>query len=229
VFLPYYQTKVMFFLKMKRNSLNLMKNCRSGKFRYWFLSCNIKVLACALAVVAVLSVAGCTPPKRVVYVPQTERGLAVNESSSDRADGLSADVLAGAKAIVDPNKRYVAALLKLYVHDWRGTPYRRGGMSHRGVDCSGFTLLTFRDIFGLDLPRTTGEQAGRGEKIKKKELVPGDLVFFKTGIWQKHVGVCLDKTRFAHASLSKGVTVSSLEEDYWREHFWQARRLAPEL
>jgi len=219
----------MFFWKMTRNSLNFMKKCRSGKLLYLFFISNIKVLACALVVAAVLSIAGCTPPKRVVYIPQTERGLAVDESGIDPADDLSADLSAGAKAIVDPNKRYVAALLRLYVHDWRGTPYRRGGMSHRGVDCSGFTLLTYRDIFGLDLPRTTGEQAGWGEKIKKKELVPGDLVFFKTGMWQKHVGVCLDKNRFAHASLSKGVTVSNLEEDYWRDHFWQARRLAPEL
>lgn len=170
----------------------------------------------------VASVAGCTPSSRVVYVPPPQTGL-------NMVDDANTNLTIEADDIVDPEKRYVAALLQLYVRDWRGTPYRRGGMSHRGIDCSGFALLTYRDLFGLDLPRTTSEQAGWGEKITKKELVPGDLVFFKTGIWQKHVGICLDNTRFAHASSKKGVTVSSLEDDYWREHFWQARRLAQDF
>lgn len=204
---------------MSANPLNLMKNSKSEKLRVRYLYCNFKTLSFVLTVVVTMSLAGCSSPKRVVYTPQAQSGM-------DVAGDLPAVCYPDSGTALDPDKRYVAALLKLYVSNWRGTPYRRGGMSHRGIDCSGFTLLTYRDLFGLDLPRTTSEQAGRGEKIKKIELVPGDLVFFKTGVWQKHVGICIGGTRFVHASYSKGVTVSSLEDDYWRSHFWQARRLS---
>lgn len=71
----------------------------------------------------------------------------------------------------------VVANLNEQLRNWRGAPYRYGGMSPRGVDCSGFVLMTFRDKFALQLPRETREQAEIGTKIDKSELLPGDLVF----------------------------------------------------
>ena len=86
-------------------------------------------------------------------------------------------------------------------------------MSPRGVDCSGFVLMTFRDKFALQLPRETREQAEIGTKIDKSELLPGDLVFFKTGSGESglHVGIYDTDNQFIHASTSQGVTRSSLE------------------
>ena len=75
----------------------------------------------------------------------------------------------------------VIASLNDQLSNWRGTPYRYGGMSRGGVDCSGFVLMTFRDKFDLQLPRETRMQAKIGTEIDKDELLPGDLVFFKTG------------------------------------------------
>lgn len=87
--------------------------------------------------------------------------------------------------------------------------------------------VTFKDLFGIDLPRTTTEQAKAGERISKDELRTGDLVFFKTGRGPngKHVGVYVKNGQFLHASTKGGVIYSDLDSPYWSKAFWQARRL----
>ncbi|WP_417552971.1 NlpC/P60 family protein [Marinomonas fungiae] len=109
--------------------------------------------------------------------------------------------------------------------DWRGTPYAYGGMSKRGVDCSGFVYLTLRDQFGAYLPRTTEKQVQTGYHIDEDELAAGDLVFFKTGSKVRHVGIYMEDGKFLHASTSRGVIISSLDNVYWKEHYWHARRI----
>lgn len=131
-----------------------------------------------------------------------------------------------------PNSRLsdsitVIANLNDQLRNWRGTPYRYGGMSRGGVDCSGFVLMTFRDKFDLQLPRETRKQAELGTEIDKDDLLPGDLVFFKTGSGESglHVGIYDTDNQFIHASTSRGVMRSSLDNVYWRKNFWQARRI----
>ncbi|KAA5927565.1 endopeptidase [Pantoea sp. Bo_2] len=121
----------------------------------------------------------------------------------------------------------VIAELNDQLGHWHGTPYRYGGMSRNGVDCSGFVYLTFRDKFALQLPRTTSAQSDIGTRISKDELLPGDLVFFKTGRGENglHVGIYDTDNAFIHASTSQGVIRSSLDNVYWRKVFWQARRI----
>lgn len=115
--------------------------------------------------------------------------------------------------------------LKVFYSDWQGVPYAMGGMSQSSIDCSGLTVLAYRDLFGMQLPRTAEEQAQYGRNISKNSLQPGDLVFFKTGFFQRHVGIYLDKNAFIHASTSKGVMISQLDEPYWRAKFWKAQRV----
>ncbi|MEG3113111.1 MULTISPECIES: NlpC/P60 family protein [Pantoea] len=121
----------------------------------------------------------------------------------------------------------VIAQLDDQLGHWHGTPYRYGGMSRRGIDCSGFVYLTFRDKFALQLPRTTRAQSDMGTRIDKDDLLPGDLVFFKTGGGENglHVGIYDTDNAFIHASTSQGVIRSSLDNVYWRKVFWQARRI----
>ncbi|WP_081503809.1 NlpC/P60 family protein [Pectobacterium wasabiae] len=110
---------------------------------------------------------------------------------------------------------------------WYRTPYRYGGLDRNGVDCSGFVYLTFRDKFGMQLPRTTEEQTELGERIDRDNLLPGDLVFFKTGSGGSglHVGIYDKDDQFIHASTSQGVIRSSLDNVYWKRAYWQARRI----
>ncbi|MCX0500015.1 NlpC/P60 family protein [Erwinia billingiae] len=121
----------------------------------------------------------------------------------------------------------VIAQLNEQLSQWHGTPYRYGGMGRGGVDCSGFVYLTFRDRFDLQLPRTTVAQTDIGTRIRKDELLPGDLVFFKTGSGENglHVGIYDTDDQFIHASTSQGVIRSSLNNVYWKKVFWQARRI----
>ena len=95
----------------------------------------------------------------------------------------------------------VVANLHEQLRSWRGAPYRYGGMTPRGVDCSGFVVRTFRDKFALQLPRETREQAEIGTRIDKRDLLPGDLVFFvgtydTTGV--SHVGIYVGDGMMLH-------------------------------
>jgi cell wall-associated NlpC family hydrolase len=122
-----------------------------------------------------------------------------------------------------------AAALQARYQAWRGTPYRIGGLSQRGIDCSGFVHLTYRDLFGIDLPRNTGEQARLGEPVKAGQREIGDLVFFRINRWTNHVGIYLGQGRFMHASTSSGVMISRVDEPYWRKRYWKTTRLQQPL
>ena len=116
--------------------------------------------------------------------------------------------------------------LMAYYRQWYGTPYQWGGNSRRGIDCSAFVQLAYRDVFRIDLPRYTEDQADTGRRVSRKKLRGGDLVFFKTGWFKYHVGVYIADGKFIHASESKGVIQSSLNSDYWSRRYWKARRVA---
>jgi len=123
------------------------------------------------------------------------------------------------------HKNKVLKLLLAQHDEWQGTPYEYGGTSLYGVDCSGFIFRTFKDKLGLVLPRTTAEQAKLGQSVARSKLKAGDLVFFKTAKKVRHVGIYTENNQFIHASSSKGVMISSLDNSYWSPRFWMARRL----
>lgn len=127
-------------------------------------------------------------------------------------------------------ERIEAAAIERALYDqfakWRGTRYRLGGQGRNGIDCSGLTQVVYRDLFGEHLPRTTDDQEKLGRPVGRDTLAPGDLVFFKTGVLQRHVGIYVEDGMFLHASRSNGVRLSSLESGYWRKRYWKARRLS---
>ncbi len=108
---------------------------------------------------------------------------------------------------------------------WRGVPYQLGGLSKKGIDCSGFVYQTFKDKFGIILPRTTKSQVKQGERVYIGQLQTGDLLFFKTDWRTRHVGIYLENGRFLHASTSKGVMISRLDNVYWKKKYWRAQRI----
>ena len=114
--------------------------------------------------------------------------------------------------------------LQKYFNSWQGVRYKYGGLSTKGVDCSGLTLCAYKELYGVNLPRTVAKQARKGILVQRKYLRPGDLVFFKTGRYSRHVGIYLGESQFIHASRSKGVIQSDLDSVYWQKKFWQAKR-----
>ncbi|WP_153730569.1 C40 family peptidase [Sporosarcina obsidiansis] len=111
--------------------------------------------------------------------------------------------------------------------NYLGTPYSYGGTTPYGFDCSGYTKYVFNQE-GISLPRTTGQQYSTGTSVSKSDLEVGDLVFFNTtGRGVSHVGVYTGSDNFIHASVSKGVMVSSLNDPYyWGSRYIGARRVA---
>ncbi|MFV0304082.1 MAG: C40 family peptidase [Moheibacter sp.] len=112
-----------------------------------------------------------------------------------------------------------------------GVPYRYGGTTRRGIDCSAFVQRVF-EIFDHELPRVSAAQAKEGHSVTKNELRAGDLVFFATSGRGRvsHVGIVHNVSdqgdiEFIHASSSQGVTVTPLSNSYWSKRYLYAKRI----
>ena len=107
-----------------------------------------------------------------------------------------------------------------------GVSYRLGGSDENGIDCSAYTMMVYKNSIGKLLPRSSAEQYKIGIPISNEDLKFGDLVFFNTtGETASHVGIYLGDDLFAHASVSLGVTISSLESYYFKQRYNGARRI----
>lgn len=119
---------------------------------------------------------------------------------------------------------------QLYIQaaEWIGTPYRAGGTSKRGTDCSGLVAQLYKKVYHIRLPRSTSGQLEESRKVSRRNLREGDLVFFTSRTSRKkvaHVGIYLKDGKFIHASTSRGVIVSSLKEDYYSRHWLRGGRI----
>ncbi|NQV53536.1 MAG: C40 family peptidase [Flavobacteriales bacterium] len=118
-----------------------------------------------------------------------------------------------------------SASIDAFVKEWEGVPYRYGGTSKAGVDCSGFVGALYRQVYQKELPRTTAALASSSKPVGKSALEEGDLVFFDMqGKKKSHVGVYLNAGSFVHASTSKGVIVSDLNNPYYQAAFSSGAR-----
>ncbi|HRE56495.1 MAG TPA: C40 family peptidase [Candidatus Kapabacteria bacterium] len=119
-------------------------------------------------------------------------------------------------------KRIMAAIM-----NWIGTPYYFGGMTRSGIDCSAFVLSVMQSAGDFTLPRTAAVQHQLGKNVRRPNMKFGDLVFFHTmsHAYVSHVGIYLGDNLFAHASSRFGVTISSLENEYYNSRLIAVKRL----
>ncbi len=129
------------------------------------------------------------------------------------------------RALSDSERR-----LRDVTEEWRGTPYKLGGTSRSGIDCSAFSRVLYENVYQIELPRTAEEQEQLGAAVNRDGLQPGDLIFFRTQgmgplFKSRHVGVYLGGGEFAQASGRRGVTISRLDNRYWSKKYHAARRI----
>jgi cell wall-associated NlpC family hydrolase len=155
------------------------------------------------------------------WKPPTEAELSELAQAGKAADTASPAAPASGKAGESIKDR----LLRV-AHGMLAVPYRFGGTTLWGLDCSGFVQKAFA-FLNLDLPRSAREQFREGAKVAKADLSPGDLVFFRTyAKYPSHVGIYLGDNRFVHASASeRKVTVDSLDKPYYMKRYLGAKRL----
>jgi lipoprotein Spr len=120
------------------------------------------------------------------------------------------------------DKKRFSEIMESYLN----TRYLAGGETRFGMDCSGLVVAVYRDYAGLKLPRGTAGLFNFGKKIPKGEIEFGDLVFFDLdGKGISHVGIYIGGDRFIHATIQNGVTVSSLQDNYYKKGYMGARRV----
>lgn len=114
------------------------------------------------------------------------------------------------------------------IDSYMGSPYRRGGETKSGMDCSGLVVAVYRQYSGFKLPHDTRKLFKLVKRIDKDNLAYGDLVFFSDGWFRvSHVGIYVGNGKFVHSIEDFGVITSSLEEDYYKKKYLGARRVIP--
>lgn len=126
---------------------------------------------------------------------------------------------------VDENKIENVALYSL-IDSWYETPYKYGGCSKDGVDCSNFASVIYREIYKKQLTGSSASIFNQCNPIQKDELQEGDLLFFKIeSNTISHIGVYLQNNKFVHATTKKGVMINDLDETYYKKYFFKAGRM----
>ncbi len=130
---------------------------------------------------------------------------------------------------LEKRRRASPSRLARVVEGYLGVPYKWGGNTRAGMDCSAFVRAIFRKTYGIELPLTTRQIYRVGHPVNRlQDLKPGDLVFFRntsSGPGVSHVGIYLSKGRFAHVGVSTGATITPLDNPYFHRRYVGARRV----
>ena len=204
-------------LTLKENQIYLKKNLNI--FLIFETLVNLKMRNALFAILAMLFLVSCGTSKKVVKRSIPTKTVAKTANLKTLDSNFSGNVNSAIKEILKDAEKYL------------GAPYKYGGNTSSGFDCSGFTVKVF-DENNTKLPRRSEDQSNTGKSISIKETKPGDLLFFATAGGSKvtHVGIVHDigndgEVKFIHASTSKGVIISSLNEKYWNKAYLFARRV----
>ena len=162
------------------------------------------------------------------YVDLTEVPYENSDSSKSPLffrGGVSTGIKPSVEALQESTGSTLASKIIKTAKKYIGVPYKWGGTTPKGFDCSGYVQYVFNK-HGIELPRTSREQYYTGYKVSKSNLQPGDLVFFNTsGKGVSHVGIYIGDGDFIHSASSKGIVIADLFGNYWSSYYLGARRV----
>lgn len=177
-----------------------------------------------LILLLIISFSSCKPSKRPKKRKPSSTKIVTKKSKNNTASETKEDI----KVVSNKSK---ADYIIDYAKQFQGVRYKWGGTTKSGMDCSGLIYESFKSS-NISLPRVSRDIAKKGNKIQLKKVHKGDLLFFKTGNRRNsinHVGLIVDirdnDIKFIHATTSKGVIISGLNEAYWLKAFYEARRI----
>jgi lipoprotein Spr len=156
----------------------------------------------------------------------TAKTLSREPSNKVTSAGATKQAATAKMAQENAPRQASSSSLEQLAKSWIGTPYVYGGSSKSGTDCSGYVMQLYKAHYGISLPHNAGQMYNdsRGSSVSRGSLQEGDLVFFGS-FWKiDHVGIYLKGDRFTHASSSKGVIISPMNDNYWRPKYQGARR-----
>jgi cell wall-associated NlpC family hydrolase len=172
-------------------------------------------LRVALILTPVFLITACAPPgPRPAY--SRESGTWVSFQTEDYSWTSPGE--AGSPGAGSPSE------LRTVAESYLKTPYRYGGKTRKGMDCSGFVQQVFEEAYQMRLPRSSAAMARYGKDVDREDLQPGDLVFFKT-LRINHVGIYMGDGYFIHSQSGIGVTYTRLDAPYFASHYAEAKRV----
>jgi lipoprotein Spr len=171
-----------------------------------------------LAVVIFLCFSGCITPNVRYTRPSRSKGQTKKTETHKRESAIKQLSVISGKL---PDSK-----LKDIVDSYKGIPYRRGGTTRKGLDCSGFVWRVYTELGYEDFKRTSSAKMYKlGKKVSRRKAQPGDLVFFKRWLRINHVGIYMGNNEFIHVSSKKGVIYTSLDDEYFNRKFFGIRRI----
>lgn len=179
-----------------------------------------------------LFVVGCATPSRFGYDRKTGsyakpkvQKVSTKKPEKKAKSRLETEAPVAEQIQQEVSKDISAGAYEEAAKSWLGTPYLYGGSSKSGTDCSGFVMQIYKEVRGMSLPHKASLMYDMGDKVSRNQLEEGDLVFFGS-VWDiDHVGIYLSGDRFVHASSSKGVIITPMDNVYWKKRYQGARRL----
>jgi hypothetical protein len=168
----------------------------------------------AITAMCVLLLSGCKSSKGAVSGSgKWQQSSSVSQSAAKPDYSDETTVVQGSALVAEARK-------------WIGTPYRYGGCDRDGTDCSGFVMSVYKNVCGIKLPRSSSEQRSYCMEVSRNKTSVGDLVFFGSTSKVSHVGLYIGNGEMIHASTSRGVMVSSIDNGYWLDHYCGAGHVA---
>ena len=165
-----------------------------------------------IGIAFLFGIVSCGPSKKISHNANTRQQYSKKNEK---------DILHKYEALLQTNLDPSSIGLYEYIDKWMGAPYRYGGTTMKGVDCSGFVWTVYKDIYNIKVSHSSEKQFEECKHIKESHLKEGELVFFRINKDKKisHVGIYLANNKFVHATTKKGVMIDDLTEPYYAKSY----------